>query len=153
MRIRRCGRPRWDDLEDDAQDLLTAIASEDADPGVRAAAVVRLSDPETLGRIVQTDQDVDVRVEGAAMLRVMAVDETDPERAALALAGLSEARDLGEVARTAKLEAISGSALERLDGQKTISAVARRSAHPAVRRAGARPAGRPGRTGGRRREE
>ena len=141
------GQPEWrnedpsvrasavDDLEDDAQDLLTAIASEDADPGVRAAAVVRLSDPETLGRIVQTDQDVDVRVEGAAMLRVMAVDETDPERAALALAGLSEARDLGEVARTAKLEAISGSALERLDGQKTISAVARRSAHPAVRRA------------------
>ncbi len=141
------GQPEWqhddpsvrasavDDLEDDAQDLLTAIASEDADPGVRAAAVVRLSDPETLGRIVQTDQDVGVRAEAAALLREMAVDDTDPERAAVALAGLSETRDLGEVARTARLEAISGSALGRLDGQKTIGAVARRAAHPAIRRA------------------
>ena len=141
------GQPEWqhddplvrasavDDLEDDAQDLLTAIASEDADPGVRAAAVVRLSDPEILGRIVQTDQDESVRAEAVAMLRMMAVDDTDAERAAGALAGLSEACDLGEVARTAGLEAISGSALERLDGQKSISAVARRSAHPAIRRA------------------
>ena len=141
------GQPEWqdedplvrasavDELEDDAQDLLTALASEDADPGVRAAAVVRLSDPEILGRIVQTDLDGGVRAEAVAMLRMMAVDDTDAERAAGALAGLSEARDLGEVARTARLEAISGSALERLDGQKTISAVARRSVHPAIRRA------------------
>ena len=141
------GQPEWqdedplvrasavDELEDDAQDLLTALASEDADPGVRAAAVVRLSDPEILGRIVQTDQNGGVRAEAVAMLRMMAVDDTDAERAAGALAGLSEARDLGEVARTARLEAISGSALERLDGQKTISAVARRSVHPAIRRA------------------
>ena len=141
------GQPEWqhedplvrasavDDLEDDAQGLLTAIASEDADPGVRAAAVVRLSDPEILGRIVQTDLDGGVRAEAVAVLRMMAVDDTDAERAAGALAGLSEARDLGEVARMARLEAISGSALERLDGQKTISAVARRSVHPAIRRA------------------
>ncbi|MEE8128857.1 MAG: hypothetical protein V3T48_01105, partial [Vicinamibacterales bacterium] len=72
------GQPEWqhedplvrasavDDLEDDAQDLLTAIASEDADPGVRAAAVVRLSDPEILGRIVQTDQNGGVRAEAVA---------------------------------------------------------------------------------------
>ena len=123
-----------DDLEDDAQELLTAIASEDADSGVRAAAVVRLFDPEILGRIVQTDQDTGVRAEANAMLRAMALDDTDPERAALALAGLSEPRDLGEVARTARLEAIAGSALERLGDQKTISAVARRSAHAAIRR-------------------
>ena len=124
-----------DDLEDDAQDLLTAIASEDADPGVRMAAVARLSDPDTLGRVVQTDQDAGVRAEATAILRAMAVDDIDPERAAVALAGLSDARDLGEVARTARLEAISGSALERLGDQKTISAVARRSIHRATRQA------------------
>ena len=123
------------DLEDDAQELLTAIASEDADPGVRAAAVVRVSDPEALGRIVQTDQDASVRAEAAALLREMAVEDADPGRAAIALAGLFETRDLGEVARTARLEAISGSALGRLDGQKTIGAVARRSAHAATRSA------------------
>ena len=140
------GQPEWQhedpsvrvsavgDLEDDAQDLLTTIASDDADPGVRLAAVVRVSDPETVGRVLRSDTDGGVRAEAAAMLREMAVGDTDPERAALALAGLSEARDLGEVARTARLEAISGSALARLDDQKMISAVARRSAHPATRR-------------------
>ena len=88
------GQPEWqhddplvrasavDDLEDDAQDLLTALASEDADPGVRAAAVVRLSDPEILGRVVRTDQDGGVRAEAVAMLRMMAVDDADAERAA-----------------------------------------------------------------------
>jgi hypothetical protein len=143
------GQPEWqhedpsvrasavDDLEDDAQELLTAIALEDADPGVRSAAVVRLSDPATLGRIAKSDQTAGVRDEAAAMLREIAVDDTNSERAAAALAGLSETRDLGEVARTASLEAISVSALERLDtqNQKTISAVARRSAHPVTRRA------------------
>ena len=147
LRDRLRGQPEWqdedpsvrasavDDLEDDAQDLLTAIAFEDADAGVRAAAVVRLSDPEALGRIVQTDQDAGVQAEAVAMLRAMAVNETDAERATVAVAGLSEARDLGEVARTARLEAASRSALERLEGQKTISGVARRSTHPAIRRA------------------
>ena len=139
------GQPEWqhedpsvrvsavDDLEDDAQDLLAAIASEDADPGVRTAAVVRLSDPEILGRVGRADTDVGVRAEAVAILREMAVGETDPARAAVAVAGLSEARDLGEVARTARLEAISGSALDRLEGQKTIGAVARRSTHSATR--------------------
>ena len=141
------GQPEWqhadplvrasavDGLEDDDQDLLTAIASEDADPGVRAAAVVRLSDLEALGRIAQADQDGTVRADAVAMLRTMALDGADAERAAGALAGLTEARDISEVARLARLEAISGSALARLDGQKAISAVARRSAHPAIRRA------------------
>jgi len=124
-----------DDLEDDAQDLLTAIASEDVDPGVRVAAVVRLFDPETLGRIAHADQDGTVRGHAVALLRTMALDGTDAERAAGALAGLTEARDISEVARLARLEGISESALARLSGQKMISAVARRSAHPAIRRA------------------
>lgn len=141
------GQPEWrhedpsvrasavDDLDDDAQDLLMAIAFEDADSGVRLAAVARLSDPESLGRIAGSDPDESVRVEATAMLREMAVTDTDPERAAVALAGLSDVRALGEVARTAGLEPISGMALDRLDSQKAIGAVARRSAHAATRRA------------------
>ncbi len=140
------GQPEWqhedpsvrasavDDLEDDAQELLTSIATEDADPEVRSAAVVRLSDPAALGRIIQTDQVADVRADAAAILRGMAVDDTNPERARVALAGLSEARDFGEVARVAGLESISVSALERLDSQKAISAVARRAGHAVTRR-------------------
>lgn len=143
------GQPEWrhedpsvrasavDDLDDDAQDLLVAIASEDADPGVRLAAVSRLSDPESLVRIARSDQDMGVRVEASAILREMAVSDADPERAAVGLSGLTDSRDLGEVARTAGLEAISRLALDRLESQnqKTIGAVARRSVHRAVRRA------------------
>ena len=139
------GQPGWqhedplvrasavDDLENDAQDVFAAIASEDADPGVRLAAVVRLSDPATIGRIARTDSDGQVRDEAISMLRALAVEATESDAGEAALAGLSEARDLGEVARTARVEAVSRSALGRLDSQKAIGAVARRSTHRAVR--------------------
>ncbi len=139
------GQPGWqhedplvrasavDDLENDAQDVFAAIASEDADPGVRLAAVVRLSDPATIGRIARTDSDGQVRDEATSMLRAIAVEATEPDVGEAALAGLSGERDLGEVARTARTEAVSRSALGRLDSQKAIGAVARRSTHRAVR--------------------
>ena len=139
------GQPGWqhedplvrasavDDLENDAQDVFAAIASEDADPGVRLAAVVRLSDPATIGRIARTDSDGQVRDEAVSMLRAIAVEATEPDAGEAALEGLSEERDLGEVARTARDEAVSRSALGRLDSQKAIGAVARRSMHRAVR--------------------
>ena len=139
------GQPGWqhedplvrasavDDLENDAQDVFAAIASEDADPGVRLAAVVRLSDPATIGRIARTDSDGQVRDEAVSMLRAIAVEAAEPDAGEAALAGLSEERDLGEVARTARDEAVSLSALGRLDSQKVIGAVARRSMHRAVR--------------------
>ena len=141
------GQPEWqhadpsiraaavDDLDDDAQELLLAIATEDADPGVRSAAVMRLTAPAVLGSIAASDQDDGVRTDAVAALREMAVGGTDTDVARVALSGLSEPRDLGEVARVAALESISLAALERLDAQKTLSAVARRSAHAAVRQA------------------
>lgn len=141
------GQPEWqhadpsiraaavDDLDDDAQELLLAIATEDADPGVRSAAVMRLTAPAVLGSIAASDQDDGVRTDAVAALREMAVGGTDTDVARAALAGLSEPRDLGEVARVAALESVSLAALERLDAQKTLSAVSRRSAHPAVRQA------------------
>ena len=139
------GQPGWqhedplvrasavDDLENDAQDVFAAVASEDADAGVRLAAVVRLSDPATIGRIARTDSDGQVRDEAISMLRAIAVEATEAAAGEAALAGLSEERDLGEVARTAHSEAVSRSALGRLDSQKAIGAVARRSVHRAVR--------------------
>ncbi len=141
------GQPKWqhedpsvrvsavDGLEDDAQDLFLAIATEDADPGVRAAAVARLTDPAALALVVRADSDPRVRTEAATMLLDVAIDATDPAPAEVALSGLSEPRDLGDVARTARIEAISLAALGRIDAQKTISSVSRRSEHAAVRAA------------------
>ena len=139
------GQPGWqhedpsvraaavDSLEDDAQDVFAAIASEDAEPGVRLAAVARLSDPATIGRIARTDADDQVRDEALSMLRAIAVEASELDEGEAALAGLSEARDLGEVARMARVESVSRSALDRLESQKAIGAVARRSMHRAVR--------------------
>ena len=124
-----------DDLADDAQGLLVAIATEDADAGVRAAAVSRLTVPATLRRIAETDTDERVRADATAVLRDIAVAGTDPDLAQAALSGLSATKDLGEVARAAALEAVGRSALERLDAQKTIAMVSRRSDHAAVRQA------------------
>ncbi len=141
------GQPGWrhedpsvraaavDDLESDAQDLFEAIASEDADPGVRLAALARLSDPAAIGRVARTDADAQVRDEAVSTLRALAVEAADPDAGEAALAGLSEARDLAEVARSARSEPVSRSALTRLESQKAIGAVARRSAHRGVREA------------------
>lgn len=110
------GQPGWrhedpsvraaavDDLESDAQDLFEAIASEDADPGVRLAALARLSDPAAIGRVARTDADAEVRAEAVSTLRALAVEAADPDAGEAALAGLSEARDLAEVARSARSE-------------------------------------------------
>ena len=113
------GQPEWqnddpsvrvaavDGLEDEAQELFLAIATEDTDPGVRTAAVLRLSDPVALTRVVQADRDAGVRTEASVMLRDMAVGADNPEEARVAVAGLSELRDLSDVARNAKFEEIS----------------------------------------------
>ncbi|MEE2637606.1 MAG: hypothetical protein VYE68_10270 [Acidobacteriota bacterium] len=139
------GQPSWqhddpdirasavDDLENDAQDLLTAIATEDTDAGVRLAAVSRLVDPVVIARVATHDAADEVRREASAMLRAIAIDANDDETAGAALSGLTEARDLGEVARVAKLESVSQSALERLQSAKAIGAVARRATHRLVR--------------------
>jgi hypothetical protein len=141
------GQPEWqhvdpsvrvsavDDLDDDAQGVLLAIATEDADAGVRAAAVGRLTDPAALARIADTDADSGVQAEALTALRDIAVGETDRAVAEAALSGLSATKDLGEVARGATLAAVGLAALERVDAQKTISAVSRRSVHPSVRHA------------------
>ncbi|SUZ95313.1 uncharacterized protein METZ01_LOCUS48167 [marine metagenome] len=139
------GQPEWqnddpsvrasavDGLEDEAQELFLAIAMEDTDPGVRTAAVLRLSNPVALTRVVQADRDAGVRTEASVLLRDMAVGADNPEEARVALAGLSELGDLSDVARNAKFEEISQLALVRVDAQKTLASVSRRAVHPAVR--------------------
>ena len=139
------GQPEWqhddpsvrasavDDLADDAQDLLEAIAIEDTDPGVRLVAVARLSDPTAIRRVAENDPDDRVRSEATLILREFAVDAADVDLAGAALAGLSAERDLTEVARTARFEAVSRMALGQLESPKALGAVARRSSHGAVR--------------------
>ncbi|MEE2790164.1 MAG: DUF349 domain-containing protein, partial [Acidobacteriota bacterium] len=141
------GQPEWqhedpsvraaavDDLDDDAQDLLEAIAVEDTDPGVRLLAVTRLSDPTVVRRVADNDPDDHVRSEAMLILREFVVQAADADLAETALAGLSAERDLVEVARAARSETVSRMALSQLESSKALGAVARRSSHPSVREA------------------
>jgi hypothetical protein len=54
------------DLGPDEGDVLRVLAREDAEARVRRAAVARLDDVATLGEIVRTDPDADVRTEARA---------------------------------------------------------------------------------------
>ena len=139
------GQPDWqhadpavrasavDGLDDDAQDLFEAIATEDADASVRLAAVARLSAPAVILRVAENDQDERVRREAALILRELFIEATDVDEVGAALSGLSDERDLTDVAREARCEAISRMALEQLKSSKALGAVARRSSHRSVR--------------------
>ena len=121
------------ELPDEAQDLLGAIAREDTDAGIRRVAAGRLSHVETLATIAHLDQDEGVRGAAAAGLRHLALEGTDEAVAEAALASLEQPRDLADVAKTATFESVSLAALGRLTDARAIGTVARRADHSSVR--------------------
>ena len=121
------------ELPDEAQDLLGAIAREDTDAGIRRVAAGRLSHLETLATIARRDQDEGVRAAAAVGLRHLALEGTDAAVAEAALASLEQPRDLADVAKTAAFESVSLAALGRLTDARAIGTVARRADHSSVR--------------------
>ena len=121
------------ELPDEAQDLLSAIAREDTDAGIRRLAAGRLSHLETLATIAHRDQDEGVRAAAAVGLRHLALEGTDEAGAEAALASLEQPRDLADVAKTAAFEFVSLAALGRLTDARAIGTVARRADHSSVR--------------------
>jgi hypothetical protein len=120
-------------LDAAAQDVLAAVAREDADARVRRAAVRRLGDVTALAVLARADADETVRVEAARGLLAFAVDGNDESLALNALEGLTDPRDLVTVARSAVLSSVSLAALDRATDARTRGHVARRSVHAATR--------------------
>ena len=121
------------ELPDEAQEFLGAIAREDTDAGIRRVAVGRLSHVETLATIAHHDQDEGVRAAAAVGLRHLALEATDEAVAEAALASLEQPRDLADVAKTATFESVSLAALARLTDARAIGTVVRRADHSSVR--------------------
>ena len=121
------------ELPDEAQDLLGAIAQEDTDAGIRRLAAGRLSHVETLATIAHRDQDEGVRAAAAVGLRHLAVEGTGEAVAEAALASLEQPKDLADVAKTAAFESVSLAALGRLTDARAIGTVARRADRSSVR--------------------
>ena len=121
------------ELGDDAQDVLRALAREDADPGVRRRAVARVEDIGTLATVARSDMDEGVRAEARKLLMDLATDASNEPEALEALAGLDDERDLAVIARTTDAEAVGLAALRRVSAPRLIGSVAGRAVDGGIR--------------------
>jgi uncharacterized protein DUF349 len=141
-RLRR--RPRWEDpdpkvraegvreIPAEEQERLAQIATSDADPLVRRAAVRRLSAADVLARVAADDVDAGVREKAAGALLALALGG-DASAAGPAGAALTEAGHLTQVALSAVLPAVRADAVGRLRDAHALARVARSATDPAVR--------------------
>ena len=122
------------DLVDDdgVQQLLLQIAQNDDDPSVRREAVVRIGDLDALVGIIESDSDGAVRADARGVVRDLMIEAEDSAQGELGVGALSDEHELIAVARTARLEAVSRSALSRLTDQRALGSVARRATRGAI---------------------
>ena len=130
------------ELPEDEQDLLAEIARTDADARVRRAAVSKLGSVAVLAEIVRAEADAEVRDEAAGVLLDIALGAYEADEAASlaavdGLTGLPPAegqKQLVLVAKTARREAVSRRALDRLGGDaRALGTTARRAEQAALR--------------------
>ena len=113
-------------LEDDAVDLLIEIAREDPAPEVRLAAVEQMPNLRTLVRFLQDPgDDAAARAEAVEGVRETLVEAPDDIDMAGAFDVLTDGQDLARIARAAKSEVVARAALERVNDEATLGALAR----------------------------
>jgi len=132
-------KPEWQDadpavradavlrLPSSAREVLLALAREDADARVRRAAVKKLPDVADLAEIAASDADAGVRDEAEGRLAHIAAHEHDEAAAKAALGGLREAKHLVAVAKAAPLAATRDAAVRAIPDAKSLAAVVRES--------------------------
>ena len=141
-------QPRWkhadptvramgvQDLQDEEHDLLVSLARTDPDPRVRRAAVSRLGNVAVLTEVVRRESDAQVRDEAAGVLLDIALGAYEADEAAslAAVEGLTALppadaqKQLVLVAKTARRDAVSRRALDRLrDEPRALGTTARRA--------------------------
>jgi Domain of Unknown Function (DUF349) len=123
------------EIEDQDQDSLVALATDDGDARVRRAAAARVTDAAVLAAIVRNESDAATR--DYATARLAALAERDDEPVALsavsALAALGRQRELAAVARASTLEMVRRAAAEQVTDQKALGSIARHAADAGTR--------------------
>ena len=116
------------------QELLLEIARHDEAPGVRRAAIERLTDAALIAELLGSggETDADVRAAAVATARDLLIGAADAAGADAVLAVLPDERDVAAVARLAVSEAVSERAVVRVSDAKVLSGVARRARHAEV---------------------
>lgn len=113
-------------LDDDAVDLLIEIAREDPAPEVRLAAVEQMPNLRTLVRFLQDPgDDAAARAEAVEGVRETLVEAADDIDMTDAFDVLTDEQDRARIARAAKSEVVARAALERVNDEATLGAIAR----------------------------
>lgn len=116
-------------LEPSQVEPLLEVAEKDSDALIRALAVDRLEDPETLEALARRATDATVaslaRQRADALWMAMATQDEDEESAVEALARIGGTEALVEVVRKSRLASIQCMALERLEDAKALCEVVR----------------------------
>jgi hypothetical protein len=113
-------------------DAIVGVLRGDPDPGVRRAALRRVSEVALVAEAARTDADAGVREEAAAAL-VRLAEQEQAEAAEAALGALDEGRALAGLARSARLPAVRLRALARVSDPHALASLAKAAEDPAVR--------------------
>jgi hypothetical protein len=125
-----------EELSIEEEDLLTALAREDADARVRQAAVQKLFKPALLERIAAEDSEAGVRQAAQEVLLDMATgafEDSSEAESLEALSRIADPRQIAAVAKSASSEAVSLAALTRVGDARTLGSIARSAEHPSTR--------------------
>ena len=120
------------DVPDDAEHVATLVelASTDEDVRVRRAAAGRLQRSEELVGLVRSERDEQLRRELTERLVEIATAPADTDgEAALALEGLDDQRQLAAVAKLSPFDTVRTAALGRVHDVKALGSVARNAVH------------------------
>jgi Domain of Unknown Function (DUF349) len=112
-------------VTDEDRAAIVALAREDVDPRVRRAAAGRIEDVEVLAAIASGDADEGIRAEVLDRLAGVAASSTTAAAASTALAALRDPKQIGTVAKSSPVDSVRIEAVGRLTDLKTLSSVAR----------------------------
>ena len=123
------------EMPDDAEHraIVEEVAQQDDDVRVRRAAAARLTDAAMLVTLARSERDADLRRELTDRLIEIAIApaETDGD-AALALEGLDDQKQLAAVAKSSPHDTVRTAALGRIHDVRVLSSVARQAADPII---------------------
>jgi hypothetical protein len=128
--IRAAAVPEIPD-NDEHRLVLRDLASGDEDVRVRRAAAARLYSSEDLVGLARCEPDAELRRELADRLVDIANSPADSDgQSALALEGLDDQRQLGAVAKASPHDTVRTAALGRVHDTRVLGSVARGALHP-----------------------
>lgn len=124
-------------MDMDNLDLLVEVAERDGDSAIRKSAIAKIADPEILAKVAESQDDSKLReyAMGRALKSWLA-DAIGSEDIAVAKASFNHAaahggdKAIAEIAGLAKSAEVRAQALSRLEDERSLMHVVRKSSHP-----------------------